>query len=279
LIRLISYSRDADRISADMEHELRTNTPITNFYKGGRARGLVRAFASVLSSLYTSLDDLARRVFLSTAEGDDLNSHGYLLNVERLPNETDLNYRTRIANSLLSHAKGSETAIMDAVFAVPGVEAAQIVRYPRGPGSFEVMIFTERYETLASVVAEVQNALRDQVAEGIRWEARGPRILGVSLKVRIVLHADASEPLRQVREEVRQVIRTYIDAIPAGESFIANQLINSVMSASPAVADLEVTSMTLGEPSQTPTPVFFENYATRWDEKLYVLDINRIEVI
>jgi uncharacterized phage protein gp47/JayE len=164
---------------------------------------------------------------------DYLNSTLLCTNVFQVGNgrgfENDDNYRYRLSKKVLSSEAANETAIRLAALSVPGVADVVIVKYYRGIGSFGVII--------KSVVPTVSQGLIDTVTDrvlkaealGVLNYIRGPRELGLTLKLNIYFDRELTEDdYATVENSLDDVIQSTVNALDIGETLYLGRLISSL---------------------------------------------------
>ncbi|HOX23818.1 MAG TPA: baseplate J/gp47 family protein, partial [Elusimicrobiales bacterium] len=117
--------------------------------------------SGVLWGLYQHQSWVKRQIFIDTAEGEFLDHHGWVLNITRLPGETDDDYRARLLDRIRRPpAGGNKYDYPRWALEVEGVKAAYCFggeSATHGIGTVDVLV-------LASGVSEIPDqTLKDAV--------------------------------------------------------------------------------------------------------------------
>jgi uncharacterized phage protein gp47/JayE len=152
--------------------------------------------------------------------------------------EDDNNYRYRISNATLSAEKANETAIRLAALSVDGVSDVVMSPFARGMGSYDVLVVPTEGLADDSLIAQVQTAIEEVQAYGIRGTAAAPGVVPVDIEVRIVFVEGVTEGEQEsIKARVKSAIERYIVSIPIGGTFILNELRQQIMDVSPKIRD------------------------------------------
>jgi len=271
---MIFYDRSEKELN-DKALEYLGKTGITNVTPGSRARLLLRVFNRLLRSYYATLDFNVTMAFVSRATGVFLDEIGFLLNCERLPGESDDNYRYRISHQVENAATANETAIRLAALSVDGVVNVYPRAFSFGTGSFSIYFTTETVPAPNEedvVLKQVQAAIDNVRAYGIKGVALRPKNLLVSFDIEIGFSSELEgrEAVKNsVKDDIERAIRNRVANLEMGEELIITDIIHEIRSTGgDNIKDCNITSMKING-----KPVVIYNYRPYWDEKFYVDEI------
>lgn len=245
-------------------------TPITETGPGGVARLLLAVFNEQLATdapdgegFYKKLEVAHAQAFLSTAEGQYLDLIGMLLNCKRLDGESDDDYRYRISKQTLTLAAANQTAIRLAALSVPGVKDVLMKPFTHGTGSGSLYVITDDPSQTASVIAQVQAAVDEVAAYGVRVHVFAPTTIPVEMRIRLIFDKKASEMEKKlIRNQATQALKDYINSRGPGEAIVINEIVQRVMQVSDLIFDIEILSMAVNH-----RPVLITNQTCAWNER------------
>ena len=144
--------------------------------------------------------------------------------------ESDVNYRYRISNAVLSSEGANETAVRLAALSVAGVADIVGVPYDRGTGSFSVYIKSVYPIVSDALINKVQEAVDKSQAFGNTGLAKSPKNVGIEVSVTINYRSPVTDNKKLIIESLAEdTITAYCNNLDIGEPFISQQLINSVL--------------------------------------------------
>jgi uncharacterized phage protein gp47/JayE len=230
---------------------LKQKTGVTDIDPGQIARTFCEVISEKFQDFYTSLDLSLTMVYVSTATGQFLDLLGAMLQCIRLENESDANYRARITNQVYVIQGANFTAIRLKCLSIAGVKDIIAAEYTYGTGSFTVYVVTDDPETPQSIINEVEEAVADTKALGIFAEIRGPEIVPLDLKLRLIFNDKITETERAtIRQSVKQSVKRGIDNLGLGGSFSRNGIIQTALSTSTKIVDVDIASLKISGVSQ-----------------------------
>jgi len=155
------------------------------------------------------------------------------------PTESDQNLRFRIANRLQSAAEANMTSIRLNSLLVPGVSDIKVIPNKSGIGSFDVIVFGTSQVVADNVIQQVQSQIDQHQAVGTRGIAVGPRLVGLSMRIRLRFKDEATAGEKNAAANAaRQAIRGFITDIQPGGKFILNSLVRIVLNSHQMIQDL-----------------------------------------
>lgn len=262
-----------EEILQDMLTDLAEHTVFTNVAPGSRVRALFEIIAQRLGEVYTSLERVESRAFVSRAQGAFLDLHAEKFGLVRHLGESDENLRYRITHFHES-LPGKREAIRLAALSVPLVKTVHLMPFTHGGGSFSLYVIPHALEQMEETVILVEEAIADLVPEGIRAVVLAPRILEVRLDMVAVFADGVSESARtEARREARRVTKAYIDALDMGKPIVLAQMIHQILSARSELADIQLRRIEIDR-----RPLLIRNVVPYWDEKFYVRSLADIHV-
>jgi uncharacterized phage protein gp47/JayE len=155
------------------------------------------------------------------------------------PLESDQNLQYRIANRLQSAAEANQTSIRINCLLVPGVSDIKIIPNKSGIGSYDVVVFGTSQVVADNVVQQVQSQINRHQAVGTRGIAVGPRLVGLTMRIRLRFKDEATAGERNsAANAARRAIRDFIRGINPGEKLILNSLVRVVLNSHSMIQDL-----------------------------------------
>jgi len=144
--------------------------------------------------------------------------------------EGDENFRFRISKHVLSSEAANLTAIRMAALSVPGIADVEILEFYRGVGTFEVLVKSIKPSVSESLLSTVRESLYFATAQGVSFNVRRPKEIGVSMELSIVLRDNIidNEKLRLI-QTAQDTLFDYIDNLDIGEELIIAEIIQRVM--------------------------------------------------
>jgi len=144
--------------------------------------------------------------------------------------EDDESYRARILQSFQRRYTGTAASLQAEVSNIPGVNQVRVVSAPRGAGTVDVWVVPDIVPPSQELVAAVRETVAGEVAPGIDWRVRWPRIVPVDVVLRLRWSRSVSSSTVSL---VVDAVRSYIDSsgIPVDEETIilSPEHINSVI--------------------------------------------------
>lgn len=148
--------------------DIKENTNIKNVSVGSITRLITEAIINQIKNLYDYVQDIYNKTTLSLSSGTDLDLRGELTNCPRdTVDESDDNYRTRIAKQPQSLARENLDDLEYSLLLIDGVKRVKIDEYSCGGGSLTAYILTDEVDTPASIIDEADRLLQNHRATGI----------------------------------------------------------------------------------------------------------------
>ena len=218
----------------------------------------------VVSNFYNALIVNHRRAFLSSSDGDALDEIGYLLNCDRNDMDDD-NYRTTISEQTHILASGNETALNAAVRNIDGVLKFKYKPTSMGAGSFTLIVVYDPLADKDSVKAEIQEAISNTYAYGVRYNIVEPTPHYVSIKQQLSIKNTASDMEKQeIRYAAKTALTNYLNTLEIGETIYIDRITQLMMdsdSLGRVIEDVNLDFKIDGERA------FYVNQTTRWFER------------
>ncbi|WP_067923527.1 baseplate J/gp47 family protein [Alicyclobacillus shizuokensis] len=276
--------RTADQILQDALTYIPANTPITNLTPGAIARALVEAMKDEYPRLYDYAETILNMGFLSTAEGQYLDLIGGLFSYPRRTTTVidqttgemndvlidDDTYRYEISQRVLAAANANLTALRLAILPVPGVDDVVEKEYAQGTGSFSFYVITSNGFTPESVQSQVQAAVEDVKAFGVRDNILLPTEIPLDISLQLTLADSVSDQDAQlIQLNVKTAIYNYIGNLSMGQGLIYNELVKAIMDADSRIQEFTITQFYLNN-----EPALLTNQNVNDDERIVVSSVN-----
>jgi len=153
--------------------------------------------------------------------------------------ESDQNLRFRISNRLQASAKANLTSIRLSALLVPGVSDVKIISNKSGIGSYDVVVFGTSQVVADNVIQQVQNQIELHQAVGTRGIAVGPRLVGLSMRIRLTFTDSATTGEKNAAANAaRQAVREFITDISPGGKLVINSLVQVILGSHRIIQDV-----------------------------------------
>ena len=249
------------KVRSDLRNEilnnLRLKTGININAEGSVAVAIADSLIDEIMLLYRELERIQSEAYLTTSTGNYTALIGQLFDKHKLSNETDSEFKLRIANSVYTAAKGNLVAIEEAIWSVPGVASFDIQRYTQGTGSFSAVIYPQRNANQQLILDRVYAAIKPVVSEGIRFDVRIPEEERIDLSIIVQFTESTSVMERQnIRNNIRARLVSYINNMSQGSNLYINEIIEIVMSTDKNIIDLGINSLKLNQVNRSVSNIF-----------------------
>lgn len=249
-----------NEIRTEMLAVLARKTGINITEEGSVALAIVDALLDEVVSLYHELERTKQGAYLSTSSGVTTELIGELMGITRREGESDANLKVRIGNATHTHAKGNRIAIEEAIWSVPGVANFDYRPYGQGTGSFTVYLYPQPGVNQVRLLEQVRLALKDAVAEGIRYEVRVPAEKRIDLSLVLQFKEGTSVMQKQeLKNRARANVTAYINNLQKGGVLTINEIIKRVMALGPEVVDLGFAELKVGGVQKSISNTFPES--------------------
>lgn len=257
-------------ILKDLLKRLEEKTGINELNPGAVARSLMEILSERFGDMYFEILNLKFSAFLSTASNQYLDLIGELVSCVRKEDESDDDYRARIAKQVFVIAGANKTAVRLAALEVEGVIDAKFKEYTHGAGSFTLHIITDDMERINEILSQVEEKVDKVKAGGVYAEIATPLLIPVSIKVRVMYRSSASTEEKEViKAHIIQDAKKYMGNLKPGDTLLYADLLRTLKATSPKISDVILQGITVKD-----MPRFIGNISARWDERLYLQNIN-----
>jgi hypothetical protein len=145
---------------------------------------------------------------------------------------------------------------------VQGVRDIYIKEFSRGAGSFAVYVTPEDTADLDLIIEDVQKAIDENRALGVKGIAVAPFLIPLCISVTLVPKSDALSISDATKSDVKREIIYYIEELGIGEELVITELIQRIMDVSEEVKDIQFTDFTVNG-----RPALMTNQSIYWDQK------------
>ncbi len=260
---MILFHKDLDQIAQETLSDLEA-MGINDTTPGDMVRILLSAVNKQLGTYYTTLKENHLQAFISNARGERLAAIGELLQCTKLPDESDDNYKYRITHQIRSVATANETAVRLRILSVVGVEDVILRPFSYGTGSFTAYLIIAPGVDENSVIAEVEVALADTRALGIRTSILLPIERELEVKMRIVFNKNTREVEKSILlNQVKEQIRIEISQLTIGDPLLIEMFERIARTIIPTLESVTIFDMRIDNRA-----VLAKNYQTLWNERI-----------
>jgi uncharacterized phage protein gp47/JayE len=271
---------------AEMKKLLEENTNITNFVNGSIAKTILESVGQQIEGLYENIEESILISYISSAKGPYLDFIGEMFALKRRKEKTynetrssyedvlidDEKYRYEITQQIKVQARGNEESIRINAESVPGVRAAILKPYHKGPGTFLITIIPEIGFEAEEIKRKVRISLEKAVSFGTTFEIDSPKSVPMEITMEILFDSSASEQKKnEIKNNVKNIVTNYVNLLGSGSSFIYNDIHELIKISNVLILDLRIQSFFVNEDI-----VFEPNYFVEADEVLVPKYINII---
>lgn len=158
--------------------------------------------------------------------------------------ESDDEYRFRLSKALTARLGNNETSVQIAALAQPGVVRADLLKFARGAGTFDVLLVPEGNRVSKLTADSVRRAVEDAVAFGISPRIREPEYIPFRLTVRLTFASNIGEGQQAAtRSLVQSAILRFFGSIRLGGELVVNQLLAAILDSSPSIKDATILEL------------------------------------
>ena len=158
--------------------------------------------------------------------------------------ETDSEFRLRVLNAHSTAATSNTFAILTAARSVPGVADAAIVPYIYGSGTLAVFIESTTPIVSPGLIRSVQDTVDTIKAGGTRVYVQYPDYKALTITIESILRTGADEDAYGA--VVKPAVVNYINNLPRGHSFVANDLL-PILSANGIAVQSTIQKIKIGD--------------------------------
>lgn len=187
--------------------------------------------------------------------------------------ETDNNYRQRIINHVRTSAGGTTTALRFAGLAVNGVRDIKVRSAPYGLGTSEVLIIPESRTYAGVLVDAVSDEVEAVRPVGVRVLLREPDYVQLGIEATLMLRPNMTTNPDGIADRARNGIVRYLNTLLPGEALVYVRLIQSMLDASEAIADVTVSRLTIDG-----YEVVRRNYEPEEDEQIIPAGVGNLSI-
>ena len=180
----------------ELERDIFFNTQDTKLYRAANQRGSVtRLIFNVMNkgvaALYQYVDERQEAVFLSSAQEEEIDEIGALINCRR-NGLTDLEYKEKIRNYTTILEKANIMSIFWSA-KLPHITDMDFKNNSYGANSFTVIPYTSVPIVSASDLEAIADEINRVVSYGVRFQVINPVLLRVSILIKPVFYSRANE--------------------------------------------------------------------------------------
>lgn len=215
-----------------------------DIYKGSVMDKYNIAIADSLHDVYQEIENNKNPHIYTNLSGSDIDSMGLLVGCARRENEDDSSYLYRVVNWNTSNQCGNATAIETALMNLKYSSFAKYVPYTQGVATATVYDIPKSLDdnTVKAAFNEIQERLKDVVSNTSYVEIKVPEILKISMVIYLSTYKDENN----VKINIEDNIKNYINNIPVGEYLEVGQL-NKIGVDEPNVSYFFISSVLIND--------------------------------
>lgn len=194
--------------------------------KGSVIDMILKSMSYMLSEAHIQIEENKKPYLFTKQEGKDLDNTGYFLQCNRLPNETDENYRSRLMNWTKRNASNNITAINEAIKTLNYSSSATYVPFTNGVGTASVYIIPYKYEDefVKSALVEAEEKLSKVISPSSIVEYLIPEPTAVKLVA--YLDVKDNNDKEYIKREITYKVKEYINNIAPGDKLMLGYINN-----------------------------------------------------
>jgi uncharacterized phage protein gp47/JayE len=178
--------------------------------------------------------------------------------------ESDDQYRLRIAKAFTTKFSATSASIQLAANAVPGVSRSDLYQFARGAGTYDLLLVPRGNKVSKITRDQALRALESVTAYGVSARVREPNYVSIALSARLRFDATAEDGERNaIKDIVQSAVLSYLGNIPLGGELIINQLRANILGVSPKVIDVTILELCIDGRNRV-----IRNYRLEADELL-----------
>jgi hypothetical protein len=193
-----------------------------DIYKGSVMDKYTVSISDALQDVYQEIEDNKNPHIYTKLSGSDIDSMGLLVGCPRRENEDDSSYLYRMVNWNTSHQCGNTTAIETALMNLSYASIAKYVPYTQGVATATVYVIPKSLDdnTIKLAINEVEDRLKDVVSSTTYINIIIPDILKITVNCYLSVYKD----LENVKNNIAEKFKDYINNIPTGDYLEVGQL-------------------------------------------------------
>lgn len=214
-----------------------------------------KVVADECGDMYQYIEDNKNPYLFTNTFGDDLDSLGYWVNLERLDNESDEQYKYRLKDWVLQAEASNSTAIENCLLDTTYASNIQYVPYTHGSGTATCYIIPKEYEeeTISLALQEAYNLLKDTVSPSLYIEYLVPTIRAIAFNCYISVSGDE----QTIKNNIAKKIQDYVNGIAPGDYLQLGEIIKLGIN-EVGVDYFNIISYTVDEQSYSDTKLIQE---------------------
>lgn len=214
-----------------------------------------KVIADECGDMYQYIEDNKNPYLFTNTFGSDLDSLGYWVNLERLENETDENYKYRLKDWVLSAETSNSTAITNSLLNPTYSSNIQYVPYTHGSGTATCYIIPVEYEeeTISKALEEAYTLLKDKVSPSLYIEYLVPTIRAIAFHCFISVTGDENS----IKANIAKNIQDYVNGIAPGNYLQLGEIIKIGIN-EPGVEYFNVISYSIDDETSSDTKIIQE---------------------
>lgn len=174
------------------------------------------AVGEVVEKAYEEIEKNKNPHIWSNLKGAELDSMGTMLNIPRVPNESDTTYKYRILNWIPKNEASNTTAITDALLTPTYASNIEYRPYTKGSGTGTCYVIPKDYssEMIEKALQEAAEKIKKVASPSLHVEYIIPTIKGIKLQIYM---SSSTGDITAMRNNITSKIKEYINTIPPKE--------------------------------------------------------------
>lgn len=214
-----------------------------------------KVIADECQDMYQYIEDNKNPYLFTNTYGKDLDSLGYWVNLERLTDESDEQYKYRLKEWVLQAEASNTKAIENSLLNTTYASNIQYVPYTHGSGTATCYIIPKEYEdeNISLALQEAYDLLKDTVSPSLYVEYIVPTIRAIAFNCFVSISGDETT----IKNNIAKKIQDYVNGIAPGEYLQLGNIIKLGIN-EPGVDYFNIINYTVDEQSYSDTKIIQE---------------------
>jgi uncharacterized phage protein gp47/JayE len=186
----------------------------------------LKSVSDIIQQVYQEIENNKKPYLFTGQKGEELDSTGYFLQCPREEEESDSNYLYRLSNWTQRNASCNQQAILDKCKELKFSSSQNYVPYKKGVGTATIYVIPLDYTDsgIVRALTEAQEKVSPVLSPASIVEFKVPE--PKYIKVVAYLDVKNGSDKENIKREIQNKIKEYINAIPPGTSLFLGEINN-----------------------------------------------------